>query len=103
MSSRLISHATIALGTLLCAACHADTTAPIAPSVTPPERPVPPAPADYTYSLRVVVGGAASDTVRARFAQALVVEVRRGGGQPVSGIVVRFDARPPADTLRASM
>jgi hypothetical protein len=49
--------------------------------------------------LRVVAGAEITDTVRARPIQALTVEVRERG-RPKSGVVVRFESLPPADSTR---
>lgn len=51
-------------------------------------------------SLEVVAGGALADTILARPAQALVVQVRGTDGKPASGIAVRFEPMPAADTTR---
>jgi hypothetical protein len=50
--------------------------------------------------IRAVAGAGAADTILAALKQALIVEVRDGDGRPVHGVVVRFEAQPPADTLR---
>lgn len=50
--------------------------------------------------VRLVAGATGADTVRRQFDQALVVEVRGAGGRPAPGLVVRFEPRAPADTLR---
>ena len=49
--------------------------------------------------IQIVAGSPVIDTVRARPLQALVVEVRVGG-QPLGGLVVRFEAMPSPDTSR---
>ena len=50
--------------------------------------------------VRAIAGAGATDTIFAALKQALIVQVRDGDGKPVHGVVVRFEAQPPADTLR---
>ncbi|HKG93104.1 MAG TPA: hypothetical protein VKA84_14465 [Gemmatimonadaceae bacterium] len=50
--------------------------------------------------IRLVAGAGVTDSVLFQPIQALVVEVRGEAGAPRSGVVVRFDAVPPADELR---
>ena len=58
------------------AACGGGGSEPIAPP---------------TFEIRVVAGAGVTDTVRARLAQPLIVEVL-ANGKPASGIVVRFES-----------
>lgn len=50
--------------------------------------------------IRIVSGASLADTIDTQPLQALVVEVRRPDGDFARGVVVRFEARPPADTAR---
>lgn len=50
--------------------------------------------------IRAVAGAGVTDTIFAALKQALIVEVRDANGKPAPGVVVRFEAQPPADTLR---
>jgi hypothetical protein len=49
-------------------------------------------------TVRIVAGSGVTDTIDARPAQALVVEVRDAGGQLVSGHVVRYESVPISPT-----
>jgi hypothetical protein len=59
----------------------------------------PTSPADKP-GLHILLGAGVTDTVDAEPAQALVVEVREADGQFSHGAIVRFEARPPADSTR---
>jgi hypothetical protein len=50
--------------------------------------------------IRAILGAGITDTVDAQPLQALVVEVRGSGGVLASGVLVRFQAVPSADTAR---
>lgn len=51
--------------------------------------------------MRIVAGGTVSDTVQARPAQALTVEVHPTSG-PAAGLVIRFESLPANDSTRRS-
>jgi hypothetical protein len=76
----------VVLGVL--SACGGDGGDPTEPPPAPPT------------GVRAVAGAGVTDTIDAQFTQALVVEVRRPDGTPARGAVVRFEARPPADSTR---
>lgn len=77
--------ASLALAPALLLACGGGDGNPLRPSFT---------------GIRAVAGAGVTDTIFAALKQALIVEVRDADGKPVPGVVVRFEAQPPADTLR---
>ena len=50
--------------------------------------------------LTILAGAKVTDTIQAQPLQALIVEVRDSSGAPLQGVVVRFEAQPPADSTR---
>ena len=48
----------------------------------------------------IVAGNAVSDSIQARLAQPLMVEVRTTSGAPRTGVAISFVAMPPTDTSR---
>jgi hypothetical protein len=68
----------VAVVACLAASCRDGSTEP------PPEF----------VGMRVVAGGSGTDTIGTRFAQALVVELRDGNGEPVPDHVLRFETVP---------
>jgi len=84
-ASRAMRVATCSALAVLFAACHGDSGT---------------GPGSHFTGIRAAAGANATDTVLALQTQALVVEVRTDGGALARGVVVRFEAQPPADSTR---